>query len=244
MKSIFVTTLIFFCSISFSQNNIGYATYKKKMIISNDIIEKNESINNQLKQSLKSMDKVIDKFEYKLVFNSKNAKYSKIKNLSTKEDNQLSLKLANSIIGVNGEYYYDMVNLSAVNEVNDFGEIILILKSKNENKWVLTKESKLINSVTCYKATKMKTVDTRKGEIKREVIAWYNPKISIPAGPDGYFGLPGLVVQVEENNIITYLSELKFEEKESQIKIPTKGKKMTETQYNEYVKKVISKIRG
>lgn len=137
-----------------------------------------------------------------------------------------------------------MVNLSSVNEVSDYGETILVVKSSKESKWILTKESKTINDAVCYKATTTKTVDTRKGEITRQVIAWYNPKINIPAGPDGYFGLPGLIVQVEENNIITYLHKLKREEKESKINIPTKGKEMTEDEYNEYVKKVISKIGG
>ncbi|WP_299776450.1 GLPGLI family protein [uncultured Formosa sp.] len=244
MKSILVPILVLFSFVSFSQDIGGYAIYKKKINVSKENIESNKNISYQLKQSLKSIDKVVDEFEYELVFNTKIARYSKTRELSIDNADQLSQKLANSIIGVHGEYYYDMVNLSSVNEVSDYGETILVLKSSKENKWVLTKESKTINDDLCYKATTKKTVNTRDGEITREIIAWYNPKITIPAGPDGYFGLPGLIFQVEENNIITYLIELKKQEKVPKINIPMKGKKMTEEEYNAYVNKVISNLRG
>lgn len=243
MKPILVTILLF-SFISFSQNTGGYAVYKKKMNVPKEKIESNENINVQIKQSLNSMEMLIEKFEYELIFNTKTARYSKIEELSKEDGNQLSQQLTSAIIGVRGKYYYDMLGRSSVNKVSDYGETLLVLKSSKENKWILTKESKTINDAVCYKATTTKTVDTRKGKTTREVIAWYNPEINIPAGPDGYFGLPGLIVEVEENNIITYLYKLRGEEKEPKINIPTKGKRMTEEEYNEYVKKVTSKIRG
>ena len=244
MRSIIIKVLVLFSIICCGQNEGGFAIYKKKMNIPKEKIDSNKDINVQLKQSLKSMGEVINKFEYKLIFNGEKAKYSKLEGLTKEEDNKLSNKLANSVIGVNGKYYYDMVKLYSINEVNNFGDTVLVLRKSIQNKWVLTKESKVINGEICYKASTTKVVDTRKGKITREIVAWYNPKINIPVGPDGYFGLPGLIVQVEENNIITYLQEFKREKREPKINIPKKGKKMTESEYIEYVKEAISRVRG
>ena len=58
--------------------------------------------------------------------------------------------------------------------------------------WNLEKDSKMIDSLECFKATTL-----FKG---RNYIAWYCPKIPVPDGPWKLGGLPGLIIEAYEEN--------------------------------------------
>jgi GLPGLI family protein len=58
--------------------------------------------------------------------------------------------------------------------------------------WNLEKESKMIDSLECFKATTL-----FKG---RNYVAWYCPKIPVPDGPWKLGGLPGLVIEAFDEN--------------------------------------------
>jgi GLPGLI family protein len=57
-------------------------------------------------------------------------------------------------------------------------------------------------------------------------------------------GLPGLIVEIENNGITTYLYELKNENIKEKIKFPTKGKQMNKSEYREYSKDMVMRFRG
>jgi GLPGLI family protein len=64
--------------------------------------------------------------------------------------------------------------------------------------WTLTNETKIIDSIICEKAT---------GYFRgRKYIAWYASKIAIPFGPYKFGGLPGLIVELyDEDKIDHYI---------------------------------------
>ena len=69
------------------------------------------------------------------------------------------------------------------------------LKKKN---WKLLPERRKIGDYVCMKAT-----TTHEGD---PVVAWFTPEIPVPAGPAGYFGLPGLVLAVERLDETIFLA--------------------------------------
>lgn len=75
-----------------------------------------------------------------------------------------------------------------------------------ENKtWQLINETKIINNIVCYKATLANTynylaTDGTTKEHTTYITAWYAAGIRIPVGLNQMNGLPGLIMQLDEEN--------------------------------------------
>lgn len=83
-------------------------------------------------------------------------------------------------------------------------------------------------------------------EVPKEitVTAWYAPQIPVNQGPSEYWGLPGLILEVNAGRTTILCSKiiLNPEEKES-IETPSKGKVVTRKEYNDIMKKKIEEMR-
>ncbi|MCO4821158.1 MAG: GLPGLI family protein [Flavobacteriaceae bacterium] len=83
-------------------------------------------------------------------------------------------------------------------------------------------------------------------EIPKEVTitAWYTPQIPINQGPGEYWGLPGLILEVSSDRTTILCSKIVMNpgEKEA-IKVPSKGKEVTQEEYAEIVKKKMEEMR-
>ena len=77
-----------------------------------------------------------------------------------------------------------------------------------------------------------------------EVTAWYTPQIPINQGPDDFWGLPGLILEVnaDRTTILCTKIVLNPEEKES-IDKPEKGEEVTQAEYNEIITKKMEEMR-
>ncbi len=75
-------------------------------------------------------------------------------------------------------------------------------------------------------------------EIPKEVLitAWYTPEIPVNQGPEGYWGLPGLILEVNDGKTIILCSKVVINAKEkAEIKAPNVGKEVTQKEYDEIV---------
>ncbi len=83
-------------------------------------------------------------------------------------------------------------------------------------------------------------------DIPKEVIvtAWYTPQIPVSQGPGEYYGLPGLILEVnaDRTSILCSKIVLNPEEKE-ELKIPSKGKEVTRQEYNDIMKNKMEEMR-
>ena len=71
-------------------------------------------------------------------------------------------------------------------------------------------------------------------EQEREIVAWYTPEISISQGPGPYWGLPGLILEVNDGRTVILCSKLVLHSEEKfEIKAPSKGKKVSQEEYDE-----------
>lgn len=83
-------------------------------------------------------------------------------------------------------------------------------------------------------------------EIPKEktITAWYTPEIPVNQGPDEYWGLPGLILEVNDGRTTILCSKIVLNPKEQvAIKEPTKGKKVSEKEFNETIMKKMEEMR-
>lgn len=146
-----------------------------------------------------------------------------------------------------------------VNQQDFLGKIFLIKDSLKINEWQLDSQSKHIGEYTCYKATMIKERPKRKigpdadSEDKSEtasteketytVTAWYTPQIPVNHGPKKYYGLPGLILEVNDGKQTIICSKIVLNpDKEIIIKEPTKGKEVSQKEYDEIIEKKLNEM--
>ena len=135
-------------------------------------------------------------------------------------------------------------------------------------KWELGIETKKIGNYTCYKATLVKedtSIDwgsmfSRRGNDQKKdstntkstqpekkllnVTAWYTPQIPVSAGPDTYWGLPGLILELSAGRTTMLCTEVSINSNEVlEIKEPTKGENVSREEYNIIVKKKTEELK-
>jgi len=136
---------------------------------------------------------------------------------------------------------------------------------KNYN-WDITQESKKIGGYTCYKAisiTKVTKKELQEYEVEKakqsknktsffnlekpkdkKITVWYNPEIPVSHGPNQYWGLPGLIMEVNENNLIILCSKVVLNPKDKKsIKAPKNGKVISQNAYDLMEEKQYDKLK-
>ena len=85
--------------------------------------------------------------------------------------------------------------------------------------------------------------ETAEASKEIEVVAWYTPEIPISNGPGSYWGLPGLILEVQEGRTTLLCNKiiLNAEDKE-EIKAPTKGKKVSQEEFDDIAKKKVEEL--
>ncbi len=83
-------------------------------------------------------------------------------------------------------------------------------------------------------------------ELPKEITitAWYTPEIPVNQGPEGYWGLPGLILEVNDGKTIILCSKVVLNPKEkTEIKAPSKGKTVSQKEYDDIVVKKMEEFR-
>ncbi|WP_281756609.1 GLPGLI family protein, partial [Neptunitalea chrysea] len=97
-----------------------------------------------------------------------------------------------------------------------YGAYYLVKQQVIDNAWVITKETKKLQGYTCYKAIFYR--ETLRG--KQKVTAWFTPQLSVPFGPSGFDGLPGLILQVQYGQHILTATKITFSKKVLEVPVP------------------------
>lgn len=166
-----------------------------------------------------------------------------------------------------GKRYKNIKEKIEVSEEDFFGKEFLVTDSLPTLNWQMGTETKKIGDYTCYKATatipvskkeaekyeKRKKEDKNKnlqfgisdeGPKDKVITAWYTPEIPVGHGPANYWGLPGLILEVNDGRTIILCSKIVLNPKEkSAIKKPTKGKKITKDEYDVIMEKQFDKMK-
>ncbi len=158
-----------------------------------------------------------------------------------------------------GILFKDTKNKTYSNQVESFSKNFLVKDSLPEYEWKFEEETKLVGENLCFKATTVKEVSNRRmGPPRRDtkendsipktkiitVTAWYSPDIPINNGPNNYWGLPGLILELNEGNTQYICTKITLNPQEKLvIKEPKKGKIVTQKEYVEITKKKEEEMR-
>lgn len=76
------------------------------------------------------------------------------------------------------------------------------------------------------------------------VTAWFAPEIPVNQGPESYWGLPGLILEINDGKTTILCSKVVLNPKDkAEIKAPKKGKEVTQAEYDEIVMKKIEEMQ-
>lgn len=255
-----MVTLLFFSNCIQAQDFYGQAIYETKMQI-NDFKFTKADIPEEMK--LKMEEKMRKAFEKTFVLN-----FNKFESIYFQEE-----KLEAPAPGVGGfkssaegKQYKNIKEKIAISEKDIFGKEFLVQDSLPKWEWKLESETKKIGNYTCHKATILIPVseeDLKDFEENKKVqannktnfiqvlepkektiIAWYTPEIPVSQGPDEYWGLPGLILEVNDGKKMALCSKIILNPKEkSEIKRPKKGKKVNQKEFEEITKKQLENMK-
>lgn len=159
--------------------------------------------------------------------------------------------------GVDDVVFVDFEKSKKVEGREFFDKKFLVTDSIRRGNWKLSDETKTILGFQCRKATtqrygKRMTMQMENGKMERkeindtsDVIAWFTLSIPVPAAPELQGQLPGLVLELESNNGKTVYRavEIKGKADKGSIKEPTKGKKVTPTEFAAERTKMIEQMQ-
>lgn len=114
-------------------------------------------------------------------------------------------------------------------------------KEEKKNDAVKTEEK----TTTEVKKDEKKTNFFEEIDIPKEitVTAWYCPEIPVNQGPDEYWGLPGLIMEVNDGKTVIMCSKLVLNVKDKvEIKAPTGGDKVTQKEFDDIMMKKMKEM--
>ncbi|MCW1148136.1 GLPGLI family protein [Flavobacterium lacisediminis] len=114
---------------------------------------------------------------------------------------------------------------------------------RNNNK-AKEEEKKAETVKDTTKAKKTNFTDDWEMPKENVITAWYCPEIPVNQGPENYWGLPGLILEVNDGKTVILCSKLVLNSKEKvEIKPVSKGKEVTQKEFDEIVKKKMEEMR-
>ena len=133
-----------------------------------------------------------------------------------------------------------------------FGKLFLITDTLSSSKWKFTGKQKKIGNYTAYEAQYSETQNiinmnfwsgrnnSPNDSIKTKdvkVSVWFTPEIPVSAGPSKYFGLPGLVLMVQDDKKMLICNEIKLNINEKiSLDAPKRGDVVTRYEFDEIQK--------
>jgi len=162
-----------------------------------------------------------------------------------------------------GKHYKNSQTKTSTKENEFSGKNFLIKDDLVTYDWKMEQETKMIGENLCFKATTVIEVpvrennfrfgrrnnnDTEKEEPKKEekedvmeliiVTAWYTQDIPVSHGPRDYWGLPGLILEIDAGQTKILCTKIVMNPNEkSEITEPKKGKVVSQKEYDIILKK-------
>lgn len=188
-----------------------------------------------VKKLKKKMEETASSITGVLYCNSYSSTYMVDTGLSV--GNKDELAFISSTLAGDGIFYVNIKDSIKFNQSNFTGKTFNIFYDINEYKWTTTNKTKKINGYTCYQATGVKTYyDYRKeGNVDVTPVVWYCPELPYKFGFNGLNGLNGLILEGSFNGKTFFYAsniDLDYKDESNILKKPTKGKDITEDEYN------------
>jgi GLPGLI family protein len=184
------------------------------------------------------------------------------------------MRMMSSMMGGGGTFYKNVKDKSYTVDKDFMGKEFLVKDSLPNLKWKMESETRVIGGYNCFKATAVRPAsktDFRNFRPKKEetatakpadatkktsfmdemdmpkeitITAWYTPEIPVNQGPENYWGLPGLILEVNDGKTVILCSKVVLNSKvKAEIKAPTNGKVISQKDFDETVIKKMEEFR-
>ncbi|HEU4496419.1 MAG TPA: GLPGLI family protein [Flavobacterium sp.] len=233
----------------------------------------NREITPEMQKTIEErMKKMLEK-TFILNFDKTASIYKEEEKLDAPGQNGGGMRIMSSMMGGGGTTYKNVKEKTYAVDKEFMGKEFLVKDSLPKLGWKLEGETKQIGGYTCYKATALKPAsksdfrnfrpkkqeDSKKEPAKEKttnlmdnfempkdvaITAWYAPEIPVSQGPENYWGLPGLILEVSDGKTTILCSKVVLNTKEkAAIKAPSKGKAVTQKEYDEIVIKKMEEMQ-
>ena len=220
-----------------------------------------------------SMKKMFEK-TFILNFDKSASIYKEEEKLETPGQGGGGMRMMMSMTGGGGTYYKNVKEKSYTVDKEFMGKEFLVKDSLPNLQWKMEGETRVIGGYNCFKATAVRPAsktDFRNFRAKKEdpattkpadaakktsildeldmpketiITAWYTPEIPVSQGPENYWGLPGLILEVNDGKTVILCSKVVLNPKvKTEIKAATKGKVTTQKEFDEIVLKKMEEFR-
>lgn len=257
-----------------AQDFQGMAVYESKTSTSDvkSRMEGNKDITPEMRTMAENMMKKMFEKTFILNFDKAASIYKEEEKLEAPgQGNQPGMRMMSSVLGGGGTYYKNIKSKSYTVDKEFMGKEFLIKDSLTTLKWKMEGETKQIGGYNCFKATAVKPAsksdfrnlrpkDDKESSKKKDsntnlmdqmvmpenvtVTAWYTPEIPVSQGPEGYWGLPGLILEVSDGKTTVLCSKVVLNPKDkASIKAASNGKVVSQKEYDETVVKKMEELR-
>lgn len=261
-KHLFLAPLIILLmntNLSFAQNLTGRAYYKaSNQLIFN--LDSTEMSPTQMAEMEAMMKKPWER-DFILSFTPTESNWKQVESLES-EPSGISSGEMTIMLGGNSEQilYKNIADQTYAQEQEFMGREFLIKDVLEPVEWELVNETKKIGDFTAQKATYTRIVDSQRfstGMTEMEnvkdtiqVTVWFTLEIPVAHGPENYFGLPGLILEVHNGGRAFYFKKIELNPSSTPVTIvrPKLGKVVNREEFRsmqeESMKQMMNRYQG
>lgn len=221
--SIFLLLFCFCVNVSAQQFEVSFSTYTRQKFNEEEARRFNEKP--QGKEQLKANEEPPAE-TYKLIISDKESSFTYQDRIANNQGQIFDIRYPIAGMGTTYHNLQDSVQMKDIGEI--YGKMYHSMDSLQMFNWEISSEKKEILGFETRKATAINKDGTA-------IVAWYAPKIAVSHGPGDFWGLPGLILELEKNyhnernRKDFYFAESIKETKKAKVIKPTKGIQIKES---------------
>jgi len=162
--------------------------------------------------------------------------------------------------GEGSTLYKNIADQSFLEQQDMMGKAYLVKDMLEPVEWELSEETKKVGNYTVQKASYTRIVDSKRfstGMTEMEnvkdtlqVTVWFTPEIPVAHGPENFFGLPGLILEVQNQGRTLICEKIELNPSSDPVVIerPSKGKEITQAEFRtvqeEGMKQMMNRYQG
>ncbi|MEY3564316.1 MAG: hypothetical protein RJA23_486 [Bacteroidota bacterium] len=263
-RTIATLSLLLFLGVglqaAFAQGFTGRAYYKSTSQFSIKM-DSTKMAPEQIAQIQASLKKQMEQ-NYILSFNQTESTWKKEESLgggpATASAGGAVFMVATS--GEGSTLYKNIADQSFLEEQDMMGKAYLVKDMLEPVEWELSEETKKVGNYTVQKASYTRIVDSKRfstGMTEMEnvkdtlqVTVWFTPEIPVAHGPENFFGLPGLILEVQNQGRTLICEKIELNPSSDPVVIerPSKGKEITQAEFRtvqeEGMKQMMNRYQG
>ncbi|NKI25643.1 GLPGLI family protein [Arenibacter sp. 6A1] len=260
IRFLFLVVALMISSIrSYSQDFQGEVTYFSRTAVDLDLSDR--EMPEERKKQIMQRIKEANERSYVLTFDRNASIYKEeVTNRPANTRGRMRVGMRGNS---GGDFYKNLVTENYLQQQDLMGKAFIVEDTLEKLDWNLVNETKKIGNYTVSKATAKKIVkrpnrnafrrnSEKDAETEQplftekeiEVEAWYTLEIPINQGPGEYWGLPGLILEINDDTTNLQCIKIVLNPSEKKdIVAPHKGKKMSKDKYEEIYQKKMEEMR-